>query len=170
MVLSQILASNFMEEFKKNIFPNFHSIVLQPILVRRVTYWKTKQTLQWVQKNENSCLKKSYISGKLRKLWNFYTMIMLLHACLQVPHALCSKCYLFPRSEKLQYVLHSSAPSYFNFCIHVWDTSTNFMCLWHAGLGGIRCSLKVITSNITAKRNLTVWCETALVKIKTALW
>ncbi|GFQ90773.1 uncharacterized protein TNCT_234071 [Trichonephila clavata] len=52
-----------------------------------------------------------------------------------------------------------------NLCIHNGDTSTSFICLWHeamAGRGGnevASCLLKVITSNLTPKRNLTVWCD-----------
>ncbi|GFQ96550.1 uncharacterized protein TNCT_737081 [Trichonephila clavata] len=62
-------------------------------------------------------------------------------------------------------MFYSRQLSNFNLCIHNEDTSTSFMCLWHEGmadLGGNEvssCLLKVITSNLTPKRNLTVWWD-----------
>ncbi|GFR05736.1 uncharacterized protein TNCT_644531 [Trichonephila clavata] len=55
--------------------------------------------------------------------------------------------------------------SNFNHCVHTGDTSTSFMGLRHEGMAGrggnevASCLLKVITSNLTPKRNLTVWCD-----------
>ncbi|GFQ76594.1 uncharacterized protein TNCT_363081 [Trichonephila clavata] len=62
-------------------------------------------------------------------------------------------------------MFYSHQLSNFNLCIHNGDTSTSFMCLWHEGMAGrggnevASCLLKVITSNLTPKRNLTVWCD-----------
>ncbi|GFY64013.1 uncharacterized protein TNIN_120761 [Trichonephila inaurata madagascariensis] len=61
-------------------------------------------------------------------------------------------------------MFYSRQLSNFNLCIYNGDTSTSFMCLWHEGMAGqewneiASCLLKVITSNLTPKRNLTVWC------------
>ncbi|KAJ8928745.1 hypothetical protein NQ314_018649 [Rhamnusium bicolor] len=55
--------------------------------------------------------------------------------------------------------------SCYNFCVHVGDTSSAYMCIWHEGIasrGGneiISCLLKVINSGITSKKNLCIWCD-----------
>ncbi|GFQ83107.1 uncharacterized protein TNCT_348301 [Trichonephila clavata] len=84
---------------------------------------------------------------------------MLLHACLQVVLALstwtCSMRYLHP----LQYVLQTPAStSLFTKGI---PARASYAC-GMAGRGGnevASCLLKVIMSNLTPKRNLTVWCD-----------
>ncbi|GFQ88589.1 uncharacterized protein TNCT_73131 [Trichonephila clavata] len=62
-------------------------------------------------------------------------------------------------------MFYSRQLSNFNLFIHNGDTNTSFMCLWHEGMAGrggnevASCLLQVIPSNLTPKRNLTVWCD-----------
>ncbi|GFQ78871.1 uncharacterized protein TNCT_122361 [Trichonephila clavata] len=92
-----------------------------------------------------------------------------LHACLhkwylhyQHGHAACD---IFTPTLSHSSMFYSRQLSNFNLFIHNEDTSTSFMCLWHEGMAGrggnevASCLLKVITSNLTPKRNLTVWCD-----------
>lgn len=55
--------------------------------------------------------------------------------------------------------------SCYNFYVHVGDTSSAYMCIWHEGMasrGGneiISCLLEVINSGVTSKKNLCIWCD-----------
>ncbi|GFQ69236.1 uncharacterized protein TNCT_160121 [Trichonephila clavata] len=72
---------------------------------------------------------------------------------------------IFTPTLKHSSMFYSLQLSNFNLFIRNEDTSTSFMCLWHEGMAGrggnevASCLLKVITSNLTPKRNLTVWCD-----------
>lgn len=63
--------------------------------------------------------------------------------------------------------------SCYNFGIHVTDTSSGIMCLWHEGQssrGGNQmasCLFRVINNmNLTNKRNLTIWSDNCCGQIK----
>lgn len=62
-------------------------------------------------------------------------------------------------------MFYSRQLSNYNLCIHMGDTGKSFMCTWHEGIAGrggneiASCLLKVITSGITTKKTLQIWCD-----------
>ncbi|KAL4090146.1 hypothetical protein QTP88_025045 [Uroleucon formosanum] len=62
-------------------------------------------------------------------------------------------------------MFYSRQLSNYNLCIHIGDTGKSIMCMWHEGIAGrggneiASCLLNAITSGMTTKKKLQIWCD-----------
>lgn len=60
---------------------------------------------------------------------------------------------------------YSRQLSVYNLCLHVGDTKKSYMCVWHEGIASrganeiISSFVKVVTSRITTKKKIEMWCD-----------
>lgn len=60
---------------------------------------------------------------------------------------------------------YSRKLSVYNLCLHVGDTRKSYMCVWHEGIPScganeiISSFVKVVTSRITTKEKIEMWCD-----------
>lgn len=60
---------------------------------------------------------------------------------------------------------YSRQLSVYNLCLHVGDTGKSCMCVWHEGIASrganeiISSFVKVVTSQITTKKKIEMWCD-----------
>lgn len=62
-------------------------------------------------------------------------------------------------------MFYSRQLSNYNLCIHIGDNDDCYMCLWHEGIAGrggnevASCLFKVLTSQVTEKNKIQIWCD-----------
>ena len=62
-------------------------------------------------------------------------------------------------------MFYSRQLSTYNLGVHIGDTGSSFMCMWHEGIGGrggneiASCFFRVVTSGRITKDRLVIWCD-----------